>query len=253
MGQAFHEGNGERIKGTGVSLMKPRTHGSDDEHLEGFASKEVLSSSSASTVVPPNSLIKREIQSSQSPLLRKEQIVQALDKLSVKLGEAEIHGAELRIVGGAALVLAHDLRESTKDVDAHLHPQEEARRIAKVVGEELGLPDGWLNDAFKVFMPSRQTFTTEGMPQFQNLIVLRPSDEMLFAMKAMASRIEEEAETPEESTDVKDLYALAKIIGLQNVDAMRELVHKYYPPTGPIQVPTRFWYLMDAYFSPDSE
>jgi hypothetical protein len=175
----------------------------------------------------------------------------SLERLSDRLGEAGIQGAELRVVGGAALVLAHGLREATKDVDAHLHPQEACRPVAVAVGEDLHLPNGWLNDAFKLYLPRRQEFTNEGMPQFQHLIVLRPTDSMLFAMKAVASRIEEDAVSPEESTDVKDLYALTRILGLADMDQVRDLVHSFYPPAGPIQVPGRFWYLMDAYFSPD--
>lgn len=186
------------------------------------------------------------------PMLSREEITQALERLAHRLGEAGIHGAELRIVGGAALVLAHSLRGATKDVDAHLHPQQESRRIAQAVGDELHLPGGWLNDAFKLYLPVKQDFTKEGMPQFQDLTVFRPSDAMLFAMKAAACRIEEEVENPEESTDVKDLYALAGLLNLRNMDEVRDLVHAYYPPPGPILVPTRFWYLMDAYFSPNS-
>ncbi len=58
----------------------------------------------------------------------------------------------------------------------------------------------------------------------------------------------EEGEDHEESTDVKDLFALAKILGITSIDRAREIVHSYYPPDGKIQIPGRFWYVMEPIF-----
>lgn len=62
---------------------------------------------------------------------------------------------ELGVVGGAALVLLYDARESTKDVDVVSLTdagRDDVFEQARFVADVLGLPEDWLNDAAKGYI-----------------------------------------------------------------------------------------------------
>lgn len=62
---------------------------------------------------------------------------------------------KLTLVGGAAMVLEFDARQSTKDVDVVILEPEEARlvrELARQVAEEYDWPEDWLNDGAKGYM-----------------------------------------------------------------------------------------------------
>lgn len=85
--------------------------------------------------------------------LSAEDIREAFEALARELQQTDAK-AELVIVGGAALVLLFNARESTKDVDAFFVRPEAAtvRLAAEHVAAELGLPDDWLNDNAKGYL-----------------------------------------------------------------------------------------------------
>ena len=60
---------------------------------------------------------------------------------------------QIFIVGGAAMALAYSTRRVTKDIDAVFEPKSAIYDAATTVAEELGLPEDWLNDAVKGFVP----------------------------------------------------------------------------------------------------
>jgi predicted nucleotidyltransferase len=68
-----------------------------------------------------------------------------------KLGERCPVGSEIVIIGGAAAVLSRWLNRATADIDViAAEPRlAELGKAIRAVAEELGLPDGWMNDGAK--------------------------------------------------------------------------------------------------------
>lgn len=122
-----------------------------------------------------------------SDVLTKETILAALHRLDELLRERGIIG-EICIFGGAAMVLAFDARESTREVDAVFVPKDHVLDCAKLVASEFGLNDDWMNNEIKGFISDKAEVTHEGMPVFDNLRVVRPTTEYLLAMKCLTSR-----------------------------------------------------------------
>jgi len=85
----------------------------------------------------------------------KQRIRDLLTDLGADLNKRDIR-AELFIVGGAAMALAYNTRRATRDVDAVLEPESEISAAARRVAADHDLPDDWLNDAMKGFLPVRR-------------------------------------------------------------------------------------------------
>ena len=141
------------------------------------------------------------------------------------------------------MILLYQNREGTKDIDAITEPKSLINEISIQMAADHDLPDGWLNDAAKGFMPDPELckYGTEGVPQFPNLTVFVPSPEMLFAMKASATRIEYDPDG-KMSRDLEDLRTLAKELGVQNQEDAERIISTFYPLE---RIPQRFWYALD--------
>ncbi|MGB0386105.1 MAG: nucleotidyltransferase [Ardenticatenaceae bacterium] len=122
-------------------------------------------------------------------MLTKEQITIALTRLG-ELACKQNETIDLLIVGGAALVLAYEARQSTHDVDVIiLSPNRDlVRTLAREVATELGLNKKWFSDAARIFVTDRRAdmilLATPG------LVVARPAIAHLLAMKLLAWRDE---------------------------------------------------------------
>jgi hypothetical protein len=158
-----------------------------------------------------------------SDKLTKEQILAALSRLNELLREKEVMG-EICIFGGAAMVLAFDARESTRDVDAIFAPKQDVILSAEQVAQEFGFEIDWLNDGVKGFVSDTAEITADGMPVYSNLRIMRPSTEYLLAMKCLASRA---AEYGTEG-DRADIITLLKVTGFRDPAEVCELVVRYY-------------------------
>jgi hypothetical protein len=158
-----------------------------------------------------------------SDKLSKEHILAALARLNELLHEKGVMG-ELCIFGGAAMVLAFDARESTRDVDGIFVPKEDVITSARQVAGEFGFESDWLNDGVKGFISDDAEITADGMPVFSNLRILRPTTEYLLAMKCLASRA---AEYGTEG-DRADIITLLKLTGLTEPAEVCNLVVRYY-------------------------
>jgi hypothetical protein len=155
--------------------------------------------------------------------LTKEQILAALARLNELLHEKGVIG-EICIFGGAAMVLAFDARESTRDVDAIFVPKDDVLDAAQQVSEEFDLRFDWLNDGVKGFVTPKGQVTSDGMPKFENLRIMRPTTEYLLAMKCLASRVEDYSH----QGDKADVITLLRRIGMTDPVAVCDLVAHYY-------------------------
>jgi hypothetical protein len=121
-------------------------------------------------------------------LLSRGEIEAGLTRLGELADERGIR-IELLAVGGAALVLGFNARESTHDVDALIVAPREAemvRRLVEIVASERDWPEDWLNDGAKGYLHGMSFGPT--VLQSRGIIVRIPSLMQLLAMKLCAWR-----------------------------------------------------------------
>ena len=137
--------------------------------------------------------------------------------------------ADLFLVGGAAIAVAYDSQRSTRDLDAVFEPTTVVREAAGAVGRSRGLPDGWLNDAVKGFLPGPDP---EARRHFEGaaLNVDVASARYLLALKLFASRVE---------TDADDIAFLYGQVGFTTVEEGLDLVASTYRDR-PVAARTQF-------------
>ncbi|WP_158566335.1 hypothetical protein [Micromonospora craterilacus] len=63
--------------------------------------------------------------------------------------------ADIFVVGGAAMALAYDARQVTRDVDATFVPHGVVPDKARAVADGLGLPPWWLNEQASVYVSGK--------------------------------------------------------------------------------------------------
>lgn len=162
----------------------------------------------------------------QSQTLSKDAILEAFSSLNEKFSAEGVIG-EVCVFGGTAMVLAFNARLSTRDVDAIFSPPEVFRKCSAIVANEQGLPEDWLNDGVKGFVSGKGTLTTEGVPQFSNLRVTRPTAEYLLAMKCIAAR----APGYDSQGDRQDIAFLIKHLDIKDAESAIALVERFYEPS----------------------
>ena len=167
--------------------------------------------------------------------MKKSDILKALDKLNTKLAEQNIIG-EIGIVGGAVMVLAFNARAATKDVDAIFEPSKKIRSAVKWIAAEMDLPEDWLNDAVKAFLP--------GVPRKKRILISKdhlkvwvPEPEYLLAMKGISARFD--------SRDSDDLKLLVKYLQLDSAKGALDIIQKYYPKE---QIPAKTQFFIEELF-----
>ena len=166
--------------------------------------------------------------------LSRAQIEEALRRLDQALGRRGTH-AELFLVGGAVMCLALDARTSTRDVDGWFTEPQAVRAAAREVAEELQLPEDWLNDAAKAFVPQGAVF--ERWRSFDHLDISVADDRTLLAMKCAAARTTE---------DAQDIQTLAARLELRTPQAVLDVVAAFYPAD---RLPVRTRLLIEELFT----
>jgi hypothetical protein len=157
------------------------------------------------------------------------EILKALQALSDELSARGVRG-QIFIVGGAAMALAYSTRRVTKDIDAVFEPKSSIYEAAAKVAENLGLPEDWLNDAAKGFMPGGDG-EARPVPDIQGIEITTASPRYLLAMKLMAMRFGE---------DDEDIELLIRECGLHTAEQAIELLEHMYPTREP-QLKTRLF------------
>jgi hypothetical protein len=152
-----------------------------------------------------------------------ELIRRALSRMG-ELAVREGTKLEVCIYGGAVMMLAYHSRDMTKDVDAIIQPSALGWKLARRVGDELGLPEGWINDDVKMFVAP--TERTRPLPwDAPGIALTAPTAGYLLAMKALACR----QPLPGFQGDLDDLRFLVRKMGVTSVDEIQDYIDKYYP------------------------
>lgn len=166
-------------------------------------------------------------------LLTREQIEAALAMLDAELGRAG-QRASIHLVGGAVMCLVFRAREATRDVDAWFEEPGAVRAAAARVAEALQLPEDWLNDAAKAFLPAGAQF--ESWRVLPNLEIFVADARTLFAMKCAAARTDE---------DAGDIRVLARALGITASREALAVVERYYAAD---RLPVRTRLLLEEIF-----
>lgn len=170
---------------------------------------------------------------SRMALLTREQIETALVMLDEELGRAG-QRASIHLVGGAVMCLVFRAREATRDVDGWFDEPGAVRSAAARVAEALHLPEDWLNDAAKAFLPAGARF--ESWRVLPHLEIFVADARTLFAMKCAAARTDE---------DARDIRVLARELGITSSRDALALVEQYYAAD---RLPVRTRLLLEELF-----
>jgi hypothetical protein len=150
--------------------------------------------------------------------MKRDEIIKYLEKLGEELA-ARGKSGEILLTGGAAMCIAHEARDMTKDVDALYEPKSEIGEIARKIAREEGLPEDWLNDSVKGFLTANAP--SEELIEMKGIVVTTVTPEYLLAMKLMASRYGEK--------DAEDIAFLMKKLDITTAGQAEDILTKYYP------------------------
>lgn len=161
--------------------------------------------------------------------LTKHDILLGITKISNLAKERHIL-LDIAIYGGAALSLAFDMRDITKDVDVTINKNQDKdflREASEIVAEEMNWSLNWLNDGVKGFISHNEI-----LDQFDDMTnedggvrIFVPSAEYLFSMKCMSMR----PEGVDGSHDFSDIENPAKLLQIKNADEAFSIVERFYP------------------------
>jgi hypothetical protein len=158
---------------------------------------------------------------SEKPFNR-ARIVAALQALGKELSRDGVRG-QIFVVGGAVIALAYSTRRVTKDIDAVFEPKTSIYEAAARVAETLGLPEDWLNDAVKGYLPGPDE-SPRPLPEIRGIEVSTASPRYLLAMKLMAMRFGE---------DDEDIELLLDACGLHTPEEALQALRDVYPAREP--------------------
>jgi hypothetical protein len=149
-------------------------------------------------------------------------LLDALNEVVDELAAAGV-AARVRIVGGAAIVLAHDPeRGVTRDVDALLaSPRDEVLAAARRVAQRQGWPQDWLNTDAQMYSPDpdHPEPAWELFIERDEVIIEVATAGFLLAMKLHAAR---------GLRDTDDIEVLVGRCSLRSIEDAIELYEAHY-------------------------
>ena len=153
------------------------------------------------------------------PLLDRQRVEHGFSLLNEALRQDNTH-ATINLVGGAVLMLVHEIRPMTEDVDAWIAPDNYIESHILAVGRVLG-QERWLNEDALCYFPDRHPGKGVWEPWLilSNLTVQTADPRTLFAMKATALR---------NAKDRLDLRYLAELIGVSTFDQAHAIIRAFY-------------------------
>jgi hypothetical protein len=153
--------------------------------------------------------------------LDRDDLIHGLRDLVALAHERGVRGVSIRIVGGAALRLAHFERATTADIDAQIRPLEAVQPLIEIVARNRGWPVDWLNANATMFLPfwGRGVEWSHLFEDDNVSIDVAPIDALL-AMKLNAAR-------PGRDTD--DIAKLLALNAIHTIDEAQSLFESFYP------------------------
>lgn len=152
--------------------------------------------------------------------LTPERLRTLFEAVNAELKKKKVKG-ELYVVGGAVMCMVYKARPATADVDVLFEPKAKIREAARVVAQDHGLPQDWLNDGVKAFLSQKGEFHPH--LQLDHLAVYVPSAEYLLAMECLSMRLGKEFH------DEDDVRYLLRYCNLTNEKQVKSILQKYYP------------------------
>jgi hypothetical protein len=141
----------------------------------------------------------------------RDKILELLTELGRRLSAQGVVG-HLYIVGGAAMALEFD----TRDIDAVFAPPTTITQVAAAMARELDLPDGWLSDAARPFIPGPDDNPVS--LDIEGLRVAVSSPQNLLAMKLAAGRPQ----------DLSDLAVLFRHLNIKTPHQAVDIAERMY-------------------------
>ena len=155
----------------------------------------------------------------QPDRMTRDRLLDALRHLGARLDERGIQG-QIYVVGGAAMAFAYHSDRMTRDIDGIVAPEDAVFSAARELTEELKLPEEWINDTARAFLPEVAVDQGPIVLDVPGLVVRTAPAEVVLAMKILSARPEQ---------DAPDIRFLADLLGLTRRDEVRDVFLRYYP------------------------
>ena len=153
--------------------------------------------------------------------LDRQDLIDGLSEVIRRAHAQGIRGASIRIVGGAALRLAHFDRDTTADIDAQIEPVAAITPIVEAIARDRGWQPDWLNNQAAMFIPTLgKSVEWESLLDDANVSIAVAPIDALLAMKLHAARPGRDME------DIANLLVLNKIA---DIGSTEDLYEAFYP------------------------
>ncbi|MFQ4149407.1 DUF6036 family nucleotidyltransferase [Arthrobacter sp. LAPM80] len=144
-----------------------------------------------------------------------DQILALLRELGNRLATRGIH-SDIKLVGGAALVLQGIGNRPTADIDASYAETASVNSIVAEMATDYDLASDWLNSNASAFIPDNASWIT--LEELDGLTIQAADSETLLAMKIAAER----------DKDTLDIARLLRKLNITNaIDAVDVAFNKY--------------------------